>query len=140
MIAMRRVLDQYPELSMQERETISRVKAFLRENTPVRIVECKGWFYAVKPDSDLGSRSIAFRADMDTLPIQEDGTFPYTSTNDGVSHKCRNNGHCAALCRLALVLEETPPCVDRLPDFPGKRGHQGRRRTMHRSSEGKGSF
>ena len=94
---------------MQEQETMSRIKAFLRENTTAQIVEREGWFYAAKTGKDPGAPAIAFRADMDALPIQEDGTLPYASTCDGVSHKCGHDGHCAALCSLALVLEETPP-------------------------------
>ena len=108
-IDLRHALHQYPELSMQEQETMSRIKAFLRENTTAQIVEREGWFYAAKTGKDPGAPAIASRADMDALPIQEDGTLPYASTCDGVSHKCGHDGHCAALCSLALVLEETPP-------------------------------
>ena len=108
-ITLRHTLHRYPELSMRERETMRRVKAFLRENTTVEIVEREGWFYAVKPGRDPASRPIAFRADMDALPMQEDRELPYASTCDGVSHKCGHDGHTAALCGLALALEETPP-------------------------------
>ena len=86
-IELRRTLHQYPELSMVERETMSRIKAFLRENTTAQIVEREGWFYAVKSGKNPDSPSIAFRADMDALSIQEESTLPYASTRDGVSHK-----------------------------------------------------
>ena len=108
-IALRHTLHRYPELSMGERETMARIKTFLRENTTVEIVERENWFYAVKPGSDPASRPIAFRADMDALPIQESGDLPYASVCDGVSHKCGHDGHTAALCGLALALEETLP-------------------------------
>ena len=108
-IALRHTLHRYPELSMREQKTMVRIKAFLRENTTVRIVGRDSWFYAVKPGSDPSSRPIAFRADMDALPIQESGDLPYASSCDGVSHKCGHDGHTAALCGLALALEETPP-------------------------------
>lgn len=106
---LRHILHQHPELSMGERETMAMVKAFLRENTAVEIADRKGWFYAVKPGTDPVSRPIAFRADMDALPIQEGIDLPYASVCDGVSHKCGHDGHTAALCGLALALEETPP-------------------------------
>ena len=108
-IALRHALHRHPELSMRERETMERVKAFLRENTAVEIVEREGWFYAVKPGSDPAARPIAFRADTDALPIRECNDLPYASVCDGVSHKCGHDGHSAALCGLALALEETPP-------------------------------
>lgn len=49
---------------------------------------------------------IAFRADMDALPIPETIELPYGSQNEGVSHKCGHDGHCAALCGLALALDQ----------------------------------
>ena len=47
---------------------------------------------------------IAFRADMDALPVPETIALPYGSQNAGISHKCGHDGHCAALCGLALEL------------------------------------
>ena len=52
------------------------------------------------------SAPIAFRADMDALPIPETIDLPYGSQNEGVSHKCGHDGHCAALCGLALALDQ----------------------------------
>ena len=105
-IALRHTLHQYPELSMGEQETMSRIKGFLRENTTMQIVEREGWFYAVKAGKNTQTPAIAFRADMDALPILEPDELPYASVNKGVSHKCGHDGHCAALCGLALALEE----------------------------------
>ena len=42
---------------------------------------------------------------MDALPITEDDALSYHSRNAGVSHKCGHDGHCAALCGLALELD-----------------------------------
>ena len=101
---LRHELHMYPELSMQERETAERLKSFLIKNTGFRVVDRGGWFYAVKEGKNPG-RKIAFRADMDALPIMEDGALSYHSRNTGVSHKCGHDGHCAALCGLALELD-----------------------------------
>ena len=115
---LRHELHMYPELSMQERETAERIKTFLRDNTHFRIVD-RGdwfsdntdrgadrgnWFYAFKEGRKPGQK-IAFRADMDALPITEDDALSYHSRNAGVSHKCGHDGHCAALCGLALELD-----------------------------------
>lgn len=51
------------------------------------------------------AEAIAFRADMDALPIEEGIELAYASEHPGVSHKCGHDGHCAALCGLALELE-----------------------------------
>ena len=60
------------------------------------------------PPAEAGACSsspIAFRADMDALPIPETVDLPYGSVHAGVSHKCGHDGHCAALCGLALELD-----------------------------------
>jgi amidohydrolase len=126
---LRHELHMYPELSMQERETADRIKMFLTNNTHFRIVDRRfvsgdwstdnvdrgdwfadrgagrgNWFYAFKEGRKPGHK-IAFRADMDALPIAEDDALSYHSRNAGVSHKCGHDGHCAALCGLALELD-----------------------------------
>ena len=105
-IALRHQLHQNPELSLQERETQKRIRRFLADNTALEIVDREGWFYAVKKGSDPNAEPIAFRADMDALPMHESLDLPHASVNEGVSHKCGHDGHCAALCGLALELDQ----------------------------------
>ena len=113
---LRHELHMYPELSMQERETADRIKMFLTNNTHFRIVDRRfvsgdwstdnvdrgdwfadrgagrgNWFYAFKEGRKPGHK-IAFRADMDALPIAEDDALSYHSRNAGVSHKCGHDG------------------------------------------------
>ena len=83
---LRHELHMYPELSMQERETAERLKSFLIKNTSFRVFDRGGWFYAVKEGKNC-RRKIAFRADMDAMPIMEEGALSYHSRNTGVSHK-----------------------------------------------------
>ncbi len=100
---LRHELHRHPELSMREERTIRRLTDFLKENTDFKVVEKDGWFYAVKTGRP-GGRKIAFRADMDALPIPESLPLPYVSRCGRVSHKCGHDGHSAALCGLALEL------------------------------------
>ena len=108
---LRHTLHQHPELSMQETETMKILQVFLRENTSLEIHAGEGWFYALKKASPSfrsgGSNAgpMAFRADMDALPIAESISLPYGSENEGISHKCGHDGHCAVLCGLALELD-----------------------------------
>ena len=118
-IHLRHTLHQHPDLSMRESGTIRFLQNFLRENTSLEIHEREGWFYALKKSSSpdkfrAGNKesgkpattgSIAFRADLDALPIPESISLPYGSENAGVSHKCGHDGHCAVLCGLALELD-----------------------------------
>ncbi|MDQ0493282.1 metal-dependent amidase/aminoacylase/carboxypeptidase family protein [Paenibacillus brasilensis] len=49
-------------------------------------------------------RTIAFRADFDALPIQDEKDTPYKSTVSGVMHVCGHDGHTAALLGVARAL------------------------------------
>ena len=116
-IELRHLLHNCPDLSLNESETIEILKKFLRDNTSLVIVDMDGWFYAVKRShtkSDAAVQDagpIAFRAELDALPMDESIPLPYASGNAGVSHKCGHDGHMAALCGLALELENAK--VDR---------------------------
>jgi len=105
-ISLRHTLHRCPELSMQEKKTAAILQQFLRDNTSLEVCQRDGWFYAVKKSAPGASAPIAFRADMDALPIPETIGLPYGSQNEGVSHKCGHDGHCAALCGLALALDQ----------------------------------
>ena len=101
-----------PELSEQETGTIRILQEFLCEQTSFAVVDRDGWFYAVKRGNSDES-PIAFRADMDALPMQEDTELPYRSEIPSIAHKCGHDGHMAVLCGLALELDglELPQTV-----------------------------
>jgi len=48
---------------------------------------------------------IAFRADIDALPIRDEIDTWYRSKNEGVGHKCGHDGHAAVLAALALEVD-----------------------------------
>ena len=105
-IALRHELHQYPEISGHESETKRRLMSFIENNTRLAVVDCGKWFYASRYVE--GTKAIAFRADMDALPMDESISLPYASLNPGASHKCGHDGHSAALCGLALELDALP--------------------------------
>lgn len=111
-IALRHTLHANPELSLQEAGTKERLMLFLREHTRLTLTDCGAWFYAFCPGSQGSGTPIAFRADMDALPMEESIYLPYGSTIPGVAHKCGHDGHSAALCGLALLLDRCPPPQD----------------------------
>ena len=90
---LREELHGCPELSGQERKTQEVLKAFLRENTTLELVEREGWFYAAHREGE-GLPNVAWRCDMDAIPGEE-----------GPYHGCGHDGHCAAAAGLALLAE-----------------------------------
>ncbi len=56
---------------------------------------------------DFGkSDAIAFRADMDALPIPEETGLSFASQHPGIMHACGHDGHMATLLELARRLNE----------------------------------
>jgi hippurate hydrolase len=103
MISCRRALHQIPELERQLPETCAFVQEQLKElhcqvTTPTEGSVC-AFFDEGKGDT------IAFRADMDALPIEEDTGLPFASTHPGKMHACGHDGHTSMLLGLARSIE-----------------------------------
>ena len=49
---------------------------------------------------------IAFRADIDALPVEEENDLPFKSEVPGVMHACGHDGHIAGLLGAASILKE----------------------------------
>ncbi|MEB7066141.1 amidohydrolase [Mammaliicoccus sciuri] len=91
----RRYLHQHPELSMQEYETTAYIEDFLKQlNIPYERPIQTGVIGYLEGNSN---HTIAYRADIDALPIQEVNDVPYKSTVDQVMHACGHDGHTTAL-------------------------------------------
>lgn len=105
-VALRRHIHANPELSYQEYETAGYVAAQLREIglEPEEGVADTGVTAIIK-GKNPESRTVALRADMDALPIQEANDVPYKSKNDGVMHACGHDVHTASLLGTARILQ-----------------------------------
>lgn len=105
-VALRHGLHKVAELSGQEYQTKKMLMEFIKWETRLDVVDCGAWFYAYyEPEPYLEQSAIAFRADFDALPIDETIKLSYASKTPGISHKCGHDGHSAALCGLALLLD-----------------------------------
>lgn len=91
--ALRRRLHGCAERSGAEFETARLVSSFLGTHTSLSVYDQGNWLYAVHEEP--GAPVIAFRADLDAV---SDGA-------QGAAHRCGHDGHTAALCGLALLLE-----------------------------------
>ena len=102
--ADRHTLHRIPELELELPKTQNYLKQSLsmlscKVFSPLGSALC-AWF-------DFGAEeAIAFRADMDALPITEKTGAPYASTHPGVMHACGHDGHMAILLELARRLDK----------------------------------
>ncbi|MCD6151278.1 MAG: amidohydrolase [Deltaproteobacteria bacterium] len=113
-ISWRRHLHQHPELSGQEKETAAMVAEILDSNDIHYQSGVGGHGVVAWLDNGRPEPGLAFRADMDALPLTEakPKDCPYTSTHQGVMHACGHDGHTAVLLGLATVLA---PIAHQLP-------------------------
>ncbi|MBL0741506.1 M20 metallopeptidase family protein [Chryseolinea lacunae] len=105
-VAFRRHLHAHPELSYQEYNTAKYVAAQLREAgiEPVEGIATTGVLAEIK-GKNPDKKTIALRADMDALPIEEANNVSYKSTNPGVMHACGHDVHTSSLLGTAKILK-----------------------------------
>ncbi|MDQ7112566.1 M20 metallopeptidase family protein [Staphylococcus simulans] len=91
----RRHLHQNPELSLEEYETTNHIIAFLESiGVPYERPLETGVVAHLKGN---GNHTIAFRADIDALPIDEENDIDFKSSKANVMHACGHDGHTTAL-------------------------------------------
>ena len=104
-IKTRRDIHKHPELAFKEFRTselvINRLKSYgikIQQN-----IGKTGVLGTLKA-SNSTKRTIALRADMDALPIQETGDSAYKTIHKGVMHACGHDAHVAMLLGAAEAL------------------------------------
>ena len=104
LIALRRDLHAHPELAFQERRTAVIVARALRD-AGLEVHEGLGGtgVVGVLRNGSSGA-TVGLRADMDALPIVEQGERAHISTVAGVHHGCGHDGHTAILLGAARHL------------------------------------
>jgi amidohydrolase len=79
---------------------------FIKEHTKnIELFDKGAWFYAYYHAGD-DKDTIAYRADFDALPINDNIDKPWKSKIDGVGHKCGHDGHAATLCGFILDIDQ----------------------------------
>lgn len=103
-VEYRRHIHQNPELSFQEFETAKYIRNILHENGIV--TDDSFGDNAVIAVFGEGGDTVALRADIDALPIEEEVDLPFRSQNEGVMHACGHDAHAASLLGTALILNK----------------------------------
>lgn len=104
LVALRRDFHRHPELSHQERRTAEIIAerlhaAKLEVRTGVAGTGVVGVLHGDRPGP-----TIAWRADIDALPLTELLEAPFASGTPGVMHACGHDGHTAIALTMAEML------------------------------------
>lgn len=104
-IELRREIHMYPEVDFDLPHTVAVVKRELDAiGIPYTEKYGKGSIVGyINPQKE--GFTIALRADMDALRLQEGLDIPYRSKNDGYMHACGHDAHTAMLLGVAKVLK-----------------------------------
>ena len=107
-ISWRRDIHSHPELSQNESRT-SELVAKILEGLGLEVTRNIGGHGVVgllRGKNGRNGKTIALRADMDALPLNEETGLPYASKTQGVMHACGHDAHTAVLLGAACALSE----------------------------------
>lgn len=103
-VGWRRHLHRNPEVSYHEDETSRFVYETLETFGDLELSRPTKTSVMARLVGASGGRTLAIRADMDALPIQEENDFEFASQNPGAMHACGHDGHTAMLLGTAKIL------------------------------------
>lgn len=106
-ILIRRHLHTYPELSFKEYQTSEFIQKKLSEyGISFQNGIANTGIVALIEGQNPTTKTIALRADIDALPIEEANNVPYKSQNKGIMHACGHDAHTASLLCSARILQQ----------------------------------
>src|SRR5204862_7799500 len=120
LVTVRRDLHAHPELAWQEHRTTAVLAELLTEaGVHVRMLPTTGLVAEVGRDAGLGesgTTTVALRADLDALPLDDRTTDPWRATVDGLAHACGHDVHATCLLGAGLTLQR----LHDQADLPGR--------------------
>ncbi len=101
-VALRRRLHRVPEPGNQEFET-QRIITETLDELGIEYTTENTWVVGLIRGAHPGE-TVAFRADIDALPVEEPEDCPFRSTHPGMMHACGHDAHMAILLGAAAIL------------------------------------
>jgi amidohydrolase len=104
LVALRRDLHQHPELAFAEERTTKVVADRLgATGIEVKLLPKSGLLAEIGP---AGGQTVALRADLDALAVDDLTDEPWASSTPGLAHACGHDVHTASLLGAGLALAE----------------------------------
>ena len=104
-IALREEFHRHPELSDQEVWTSGRICEEL-DKMGIPYTRVAGTNVVGLIDTGRPGKTIAFRGDIDALPVHEEADVPFKSEIDGLMHACGHDSHAAMVLGAARILND----------------------------------
>ena len=106
-ITIRRHIHQYPEISFDEYKTAEFIcKTLTNWGIPFQQgIATTGVIALIEGTAGEG-KTIALRADMDALPIEEKNEVDYASTRPGYMHACGHDAHIAMVLGAGKIIND----------------------------------
>ena len=115
LVAFRRELHRFPEISGEEEQTARRVVDFLAPTKPDEVMAGLGGHgVAMIYDSGKAGPTVLIRSELDALPIEELSGVEHASTVPGKSHMCGHDGHTTILAALGRQFGRQRPASGRV--------------------------
>lgn len=105
-IAIRRQLHKIPEPGLYEHETTKYIYEYLKALGINAEYGPGGTGIIAYVEGKPDSKTIAFRADIDALSVEEKTGAEYCSQNKGYMHACGHDGHASILLGFAKLLKQ----------------------------------
>ena len=102
-VSLRRYFHKYPEVSKKEFNTQKKIIGVLQE-LGLNIRKAAGTGVIAELKGEKPGKTIAIRADIDALAIDDEISKEYKSKNKGSCHACGHDGHTAMLIGVIKVL------------------------------------
>jgi amidohydrolase len=104
LIEWRRHLHENPEVAFEEVETSQFIYDTLHEFEHLEVTRPTKTSVMARLIGSEEGKTIAIRADIDALPVEEETGLPFASKNTGKMHACGHDGHTAILLGTAKIL------------------------------------
>ncbi|TSO26210.1 N-acetyldiaminopimelate deacetylase [Lactobacillus sp. LL6] len=113
LINIRRDLHQIPELALHEIQThdylMDVIENFKQDNLEIRVPHALPTAILVLVHGKKPLRTIAYRTDIDALPVEEQTGLDFASKNPGVMHACGHDIHMTVALGLLSYFSENQP-------------------------------